>query len=116
MKRFVVKPALQLGKRVEPQTAAVDDGEARLDVPLEVADAHTQRCRRLLLIERQTGHLPMGRFPVGVGHAVQTYALRDRLDRAEDHIHHRSPADAPVQVERSPLELNRRPGPGARSA
>lgn len=79
MKRFVVKPALQLGKRVEPQTAAVDDGEARLDVPLEVADAHTQRCRRLLLIERQTGHLPMGRFPVGVGHAVQTYALRDRL-------------------------------------
>src|SRR4051812_49291372 len=45
---FGLHPPLELLERVEPELAGVDTANMRLDVPLEVPEAHPERLGRLL--------------------------------------------------------------------
>jgi len=44
----LVRPALELGDRNEPELAAPDEPQLRLDVALERVQRHPERDRRLL--------------------------------------------------------------------
>jgi hypothetical protein len=54
---LTLKPSLKLGDRVEPELAAVDAFDVRLDVALEVAQAHPERGGGVGAAERE--HSPI---------------------------------------------------------
>jgi hypothetical protein len=50
----LVRPALELDERDEPQLAAADQSQLGLDVTLEGVQRHPERQRRLLATQRNT--------------------------------------------------------------